>query len=708
MKPSDENKRQYIQKNKCIPVEEIKIDLNENLIKDENYLKRYVSYFDLNPEINFKTFLLIPSYSEYIQKYKYTLNYKDSKYLGYFKEIDEKNLINGINDKIKKLKLDYKVSSNIEYLSKARIMNFLFFMLDKEILLKDYEIVIKEIKNFLLDEVLIFKSPIYLGNIELKYYFFYQLFVEFFYYNSKPKNPNNVKKEFSSIKMKYFPVIDDSLNTKNEICKKDMTEFFKRKNNLLNYIESNKPKLNKEEVKVQNNTEKKKTIELDENEEKKKEIIKANKIFKNKVKYFQKFKDLIINIFLEFENEEEIIEKIKIIYFYILFEIELNKYPNESFLKAFYIKNHDIENKIIKNHISDSNQLHDLFNENTDILLYENIKSLDSFFENINNPFIDNYLCFRFPAILHKNFLEYDEDIYQEFKAFLKFIYKSRLLSDIYYLCPEFQEYEYPFENDNILNEMFKNTYFIPCESKGLHGYTQKNLLSIFIPTLIKNIKPYLERFITNLGNILNTLIHEQLKHYIKAIIFFNSFLFKDEKYIESDEDLENEENKLLKGLLIQKNQNKSNLDLKGLDGGHRTEILLYGDILKKLTIKQAIKMFCFSTWEQTIEEHFSEFKNDYKTFFAKYESKNPLMNKKLNLKEILNNDDLCPFFKKIINKFIDCKKLTEFDMYIQPNFYESVRKMGEENKEEYNEEIMIDPNYEEFYPRGDNKDYSP
>ena len=180
-----------------------------------------------------------------------------------------------------------------------------------------------------------------------------------------------------------------------------------------------------------------------------------------------------------------------------------------------------------------------MFNDNHNQLIIKNIKIEENFFENIENPFIDdNYLYFSFPGLLHKSFLEFDEEIYDSFLDFLKYIYKSNLLNDIYYLCPEFSDFEYPLKNDAILKEMFENTFFIPCESKKLYGYTQKNLISVFIPVNINNENSnLLEKFIIKLSFILNTTIHEQLKHYIKSLIFFNSFRYGGNKYIESDED---------------------------------------------------------------------------------------------------------------------------------------------------------------------------
>ena len=120
-----------------------------------------------------------------------------------------------------------------------------------------------------------------------------------------------------------------------------------------------------------------------------------------------------------------------------------------------------------------------------------------------------------------------------------------------------------------------------------------------------------MEKFIIKLSFILNITIHEQLKHYIKSLIFFNSFRYGGNKYIESDEDLDNEENKYLEGLMLKKKTKKVNL--KGKDGGHRTEILLYGEVLEKLTSLQGLKMFYYSTWKTSIKEHFFLFKDNYK-----------------------------------------------------------------------------------------------
>jgi hypothetical protein len=216
---------------------------------------------------------------------------------------------------------------------------------------------------------------------------------------------------------------------------------------------------------------------------------------------------------------------------------------------------------------------------------------------------------------LHKNFIEYDQEIYNDFIEFLKFIYRAPLLNDIYYLCEEFSDFIYPLNDENISNEMIENIHFIPCKSKNLDGITQKNYISIFIPTNINfNEKSHsLEKFIIELSFILNTCIQVVLKHYIKALIFFNSFRYKETKRIDRDDNFDNQENnKYLSGLMVKKNSKKNRL--KGMDGRHKTEILLYGEVLEKLTSLQGLKMFYYSTWKTSIKEHFLKFKDNYKS----------------------------------------------------------------------------------------------
>ena len=702
MEANIEEEKIIMKKKICIPLKDLKFNLNITQDLDEESLKKYVSYFDLNPKVNFYVFKKIDSYMKYLQKYKYTLFYDDAKSLGCFKEVNEDDLIKSINNKLENLNIFDKNIRKITSLSKSKLMNFFLYLLNLNLAHENFEDILKEIKSFKLEVSLIFKAPINLGNNELKYYFFYELFVEFFLYNYEDKN-GSIKKKSLSTEIQYFPVKD---NTNIEYSEIDMTDFEKRKKELLDYLYEAK---NKKSDLVNCENEKyneEKIIELDEklesreeednNSKKKKD--KEKKIFIKKLEYFKNFEDVIINIFFQDIKDEEIIEKIKFIYFYIMLEINNHKEPNEKLLKSLYIKNDDLDIKKMK--MYDKN-IQNLFNGDYNKIVIKNIKLQETFFENIENPFIDNYLFFSFPSLLHKSFIEYDKDIYNDFIDFLKFIYRTPLLSDIYYLCEEFTDFIYPLKNENILSEMFENTYFLPCESEKLYGYTQKNYISIFIPTNINYYEKshYLEKFIIKLSFILHTVMQEHLKHYIKALIFFNSFRYKEKKIIESDEDLDNQENKYLSGLRAKKKAKKNRL--KGENRGHKTEILLYGEVLERLTSLQGLKMFYYSTWETSIKDHFSKFKDNYK-------SENNSLCDYLNLDEILKDDGVCPFFRKILKKFIEFKNIEKKDRYIDINF--SSKKNQEISSEKHgdNKEILINLNYEEFYPRLYYRDYYP
>jgi len=700
----------YIEKRKkCIPLNEFKKDFNEKLQSDEEHLKQYISVFDLNPIVNYLVFQRIKEYEKYLYKYKFTLNYEDAKKLGCFVDVNEKDLIDSINYQIKKLTNKDNKISNIQSLSKAKLMDFLFYLLLLIPLIEDYEEIMKHINSLRLKIDLIFKSPIYLGNYEIQYYFYYNLFLEFFYYNiNEEQNKIESKSPYKSSKIDYFPsIVNDSCS----FADVNLTDFMKRKEELNNYI-----KANKNISETQNEEEKNKTLELDEDLELKKEAkklfdekknkeknekIKQNAycVFIDKLEYLKKYKDMIINTFCEIHTEKEIIDKIMYLYYLLLLELGKKDPPKLELINAFYMQNTKEEIEEMK--IYDM-KLKALPQVDYNKILYKNIKP-GKFFANIGDPFSSNYLAYTFPDCIHKSYIEYDKEIYIEFLEFLRFVYKSPLMQDIFYLCSEFMEFEYPFINDNILNEMFENTNYIPCESKILHGYTQKNLVSIFIPTIIENPDDIcLELLIIKLGFLLNTTIHEQSKHYLKALIFYNSFRYGINYHIESDEDLENDENNYLKKLISKRG--KKNKNLKGKDGGERTEIFLYGEILERLTCLQGLKMFYKSTWNTSIDKHLSDFKSNYSKEMYNKALKSSVQC--LALKEICKDDnkDVCSFFKKIIQKFLEHKQIEQKNLLI--NLTYSSKKQSDSSNNEIDSQIDI--NYEKIYKRSNFKDYNP
>jgi hypothetical protein len=141
------------------------------------------------------------------------------------------------------------------------------------------------------------------------------------------------------------------------------------------------------------------------------------------------------------------------------------------------------------------------------------------------------------------------------------------------------------------------------------------------------------------------------------------------------------------------------------MDGRHKTEILLYGEVLEKLTSLQGLKMFYYSTWKTSIKEHFLKFKDNYK---SEIEIKNNSLCHLLKLDEILEDNEVCPFLRKILKKFIEFKNIKAKDMYIDVNFSSKKNSEISGEKQAENKENLIDLNYEEFYPRQYNRDYNP
>ena len=87
---------------------------------------------------------------------------------------------------------------------------------------------------------------------------------------------------------------------------------------------------------------------------------------------------------------------------------------------------------------------------------------------------------------------------------------------------------------------MFENTKFYPFEFDYLNGYTNKILPKIIISSIIKDGST-LEKIITSFTHILNTMFHEQMKHYIKTLIHYNRLRLSLSVSLESENSLNGE-----------------------------------------------------------------------------------------------------------------------------------------------------------------------
>ena len=272
------------------------------------------------------------------------------------------------------------------------------------------------------------------------------------------------------------------------------------------------------------------------------------------------------------------------------------------------------------------------------------MNNIQSQFESNNkNPFYYNSKYFTFPLLFEKNVIQTDEEILISFKKFLKHIYKSKLIKDIFYITYEFNEFLYPLEDDEIFNELFDLTNFLPLTNETIMGFTQKEIPEILIPVNLNKQEPSAEDFseiVCQLAQILNTCIHEHIKHYIKALIFYNSFPLGIKKRIFSDLLEINEERKLVNKIL---KKNKNEYASVELDGGGKAEVFMYGNLLKKIYFGQALELFKIKNWDKTIPEHILTF-NAAKNYNSQI--------KFCTLEQIISNNEFCDFFKIIAKKF--------------------------------------------------------
>ena len=691
----------------AIPLKKLKLEISDEEIQLLNLqqLKVLANKFDLNPLINFRLLYLLKNsqnikdqedYKKYIKKYRYTLNYEDAIKLKCFNDSENTKYINEFlsnldnNKNYSKFKPDLKITS----LSKIKLFNLLFYIISikKEIDVEDYiepcKIIVNKIESYSNEENLIFKIPNNFGNIELQYYVFITLFLNYFLRNIKHlllncfPNNNEIKEPAKDI---FF---DWETNIEGKEEEIDMSFFEKRKKNLEIFIDKaidNKSKTKNIYMEIDKQKELSDNIKKEEFKKEYLQNVFTSFIFYD-VSRLKKYKDNIIDLAFE-KNNDNILKKIEFIFYSLLFTDKHYNSILDNYANCLFYDNDERNEKLknnIKSHVPiklrDPLKLKELVNIN-----------LDCEFKNRNNKIIcDNSKYYKFPSLLHQNIIESNNNIFQLFKDFLKYIYNSQILKDIFYLTPEFNDFKYPLEDQEIFDEMMENIIFIPFKSAVLHGYTQKQFSRVIIAISLSKEDFYrneISKIINDLSSILNTLIHEQFKHYIKGLIFYNSFRFKITKRIDSDLSAYEQDKTFMEKIrFIYLSQEPEIYKSPIIDGGFRAEIYLYGQILSKIYFSQAYDMFKFSTWKLSIEEHLQKFNQNNQEIKEK---------DKLIIIENLKNDlDTCDFIKNIlqeINVCLECNGVLKFDL----SFYSSYRQ--KEYKKEINEPGTLLFDYSEY-----------
>ena len=644
-----------------------------------NELKEFADKFDLNPEINFNLLLYLKnnepdSYNTYIEKYKYTLNFQDAVKLRCFDDNLIKLMINEYNNNIKNFNLATpKIVSKEQIISfsKIKLFNLLLFLTTAKF--KGRELA-EKICSYSIPQSLVFKAPNRFGNNELLYYFYLLLFVNFLISGMYEEDNSKEVQDFTSSSKDglYFDFQSKKHIEKVEI---DLDNFFERKKELDSYIKGVKGYDKTTDLKIKKKSKNKYDI-------------------LSKIDIINIFKDIIIEIIPY--SDEVILPRIKFIFYSVLFcrekETKLVLKNLVECLKINKYTKNDIQNHLI---YFDKKQRKILEKNNYGDVV---ISQIDSYFSKIDkNPFRFKAFYYTFPLMLKQNVLQSDSEISNAFKEFLRYIYKSNIIRDIFYSTPEFNDFAFPFDDDDILEEMINLTTFLPFPCDDYEGYTEKELPDILIPIYLEKQNPNPEDFsaiICQIARIVNTCLHEQLKHYVKALIFYNSFQLGLTKRINSNLYELDEERKLVNAILIKNNNEYESISL---DGGEKAEVFLYGNVLYRINFLQSLEIFKLSNWNRTIPSHIQN--------FNKKKNSNKKVSKDLD--DIANDEDLCEFYKILVRKY---KKyvLNKNVNIIEYNFAASASiKLLEDPMEEENEYIIYDYSCEINFNRKSIKDSS-
>ena len=606
---------------------------------------------DLESNINFKylSFLKDNSndkFNKYIKKYIYTLDYVDAKEIGNLKTI-ENNELNKLNMFRSKHNIKTKINK-INSLSNIKLVNFIYqlnnyYKANKDI--NDYK---KLLLDYCLNTNLKYRLPNFCGNTELIFYTYLQLFIELFSFETyenikmeteeidKEENINqiNFNEDLVNEEEDCFSLSDwsskenDSFEFNNNEINKDINDFFEF---------------------IKNNNKMVQSYQISEEKLYKKDF----KIVHKYLRYLNSFDIYIEKKMLIDYNKKEFLDEIDYIYFTITYFrynnfLKKNNDYNSKLIKYCLYEPEDVRNnslEIIKKFYKDDKIYLSKLEENVkESLIYTNlIECEESIEQAINNHFNNCSIYYKFPTNMKKNIILFDDDFYDEIKKFLLKVYESKLFREIFYLTDEFKDFLYPFEGedkDNIFTEMFEITKFYPFEFDNLQGYTNKILPRILISSIIKDCSN-IEKIIISFAKMINTLFHEQIKHYIKMLIHYNSLRLNLSVSLESEKPL-NDENFEKYFKVVQKKKEILNIiniskdeirEIKESDGGDKMEILLYGQKLQQLYISGALNILDINSYNKNIKDHLKDFLEQNKACKEiTLDENNSLLKKLINL----------------------------------------------------------------------------
>ena len=667
-KSSSNEKNINLRKFKIFALNKIKNEVLKKFKESQNFkeshLLKFLSIYDIDNDINNKYFTLLKEsnnnlFQKLIQKYRYTLSYQNALNMGILSKQTIEKEIKIYNLNIKLINENKEISiKEIKSFSKLKFFNLLLELITYELKNIKYlrnsnkELFEKIKSNYLIKEGISFKNPISLGNIELQYYSLIYLYLDYLYEGdlniALERDYSINKKDNKSIIIPEFIEFNEQkyLEDFNELKKKFIDNQL-----LIEYEPKNK---GKDEVKK----------------------------FMEKLNTLIIFNEFFQEMIIEERNDKIIIDKSNFILYSLYFGVEENliKVRNCLFEK---------DNNFKKNIFPENINYNELCGRNKDIII-----------KNPEIPFLLDSYFFRYPFILNKNTLKNNEKIFNSFVNFIKYIYTSELMKEIFYNVPEFKGFSYPFEDKDILNELFQNTIFMPyCPSQKLLGYTQKLTAKIYIASNFEKIKYNFsfEELLNFFTNLLITTLHEQFKHYLKMLIYYNSFIYNKNIELMSELNLstKNEDDifrNIMKNCQKYNYKNKNTLKLPyEIDGGHKLEILLFGKILGDLFTSASLYIFRYSTWKKPLTEHLDNIMQINSAIDSPLLNKEKENNEILKVKDIKNNKDNCDFISLLLKEYISIKKIEKEEITINLS-YSSSRKAI--NQVQNVDEIKINPNF--------------
>ena len=273
-----------------------------------------------------------------------------------------------------------------------------------------------------------------------------------------------------------------------------------------------------------------------------------------------------------------------------------------------------IENYLINVNINELDKLNDeeLLKKEFTLNYNGNLSTFslkDIFFINKNRneilKSIINNNCYSFEYDLKNNNLFFkNEELNKLYENYIYTILKSDITKEYFECLKDFDDYNFLFDNNSIIEELKDNTLFVyfPCDN--VTGITDKDLYFIFINKKYK-YSPVFKRIIEVNGKSLSQS-HEYINHCARILLTANNY----------NKDKQTPENPY-------KNANFYEETKEFKDGGDKWEIIIFGQKINKIFLNGLIFLFNTNNFNNTIEKYKQLFKSENKTIYFSQIKKN-------------------------------------------------------------------------------------